>query len=178
MAIFATTECSSDFVVEVKAGDIEHVGVIWTRLHSTCRLVVHGCASFKVDVEGYAGDAVHHMSHRFGLIKVGGALECQTVDQCWSLVDESRLRFDFTNSKALEAPSWRVLGWDHLKNTKKAKTFVQYEEGVIAKDVHRVSAYTSDLAVEAESMGPSCKLTSNAIDKLDGIKLVEHVYLN
>ncbi|CAI5709024.1 unnamed protein product [Peronospora destructor] len=85
----------------------------------------------------YAGDAVHHVSRRFGLIKVGCVLECQvdyvrhakvapnhiithvldfalprcwvkTVDQCGSLVEESRLRFDFTNSKALEPLSWRT----------------------------------------------------------------------
>ncbi|CAI5716958.1 unnamed protein product [Peronospora effusa] len=285
VAIFTTTESSSDFVEEVKAGDFERVGVILDKTSFYAQAGgqiydtgVVGGTSFKLDVdsvESYAGYVMHMGPITSGSIKVGDVVECQvdyvrrakvapnhtmthvlnfalrkvlgtTVDQRGSLVDESRLRFDFTNSKALrahqladveaicddiikqqlevytqdsaQAEAKRIQGlravfgetypdfvrvvsigqpiapmledpenskWSnysvefcggtHLKNTKEAKKFVLYEEGAIAKGIRRVSAYTCDLAVEAEARGTKLQADLDAIAKLDGIELVEHV---
>ncbi|KAE9358846.1 Alanine--tRNA ligase [Phytophthora fragariae] len=285
VAIFTTTESSSDFVDEVKAGDFERVGVILDKTSFYAQAggqiydtgVLSG-ANFKVDVdsvESYAGYVMHMGPIASGSIKVGDAVECQvdyarrskvapnhtmthvlnfalrkvlgtTVDQRGSLVDESRLRFDFTNNKALKAnqlaeveaicddiikqqlevytqdsaqaeakriqglravfgetypdfvrvvsigqpiapmledpenSSWsnfsvEFCGGTHLKNTKEAKKFVLYEEGAIAKGIRRVSAYTCDLAKEAEERGAKLQAELNAIDKMDGNEFVESV---
>lgn len=50
-----------------------------------------------------------------------------------------------------------------------------YEEGAIAKGVRRVSAYTCELAVEAEQRGINLQADLDAIDKLDGLEFMEHV---
>ncbi|CAH0482842.1 unnamed protein product [Peronospora belbahrii] len=285
LAIFTTTESSSNFVEEVNAGDFERVGVILDKTSFYAQAggqiydtgVVDG-ANFKLDVdsvESYAGYVMHMGPIASGSIKVGDSVECQvdyirrgkvapnhtmthvlnfalrkvlgtTVDQRGSLVDESRLRFDFTNNKALkvdqladveaicdnvikqqldvytqdsaQAEAKRIQGlravfgetypdfvrvvsighpiapmledpensdWSnysvefcggtHLKNTKEAKKFILYEEGAIAKGIRRVSAYTCDLAIDAEKRGMELQAELNAIDKLDGIEFVEHV---
>lgn len=285
VAIFTTTESSSDFVDEVKAGDFERVGVILDKTSFYAQAggqiydtgVVSG-ANFKLDVdsvESYAGYVMHMGPIASGSIKVGDAVECQvdyarrskiapnhtmthvlnfalrkvlgtTVDQRGSLVDESRLRFDFTNNKALKAnqlaeveaicddiikqqlevytqdsaqaeakriqglravfgetypdfvrvvsigqpiapmledpenSTWsnfsvEFCGGTHLKNTKEAKKFVLYEEGAIAKGIRRVSAYTCDLAKEAEERGAKLQAELNAIDMMDGNEFVERV---
>ncbi|ETM99453.1 alanine-tRNA ligase [Phytophthora nicotianae INRA-310] len=285
VAIFTTTESSSDFVDEVKAGDFERVGVILdkTSFYSQAGGQIYdtgvlSAANFKLDVdsvESYAGYVMHMGPIASGSIKVGDSVECQVdyarrakiapnhtmthalnfalrkvlgtvVDQRGSLVDESRLRFDFTNNKALkpnqlaeveaicddiikqqlevytqnsaQAEAKRIQGlravfgetypdfvrvvsigqpiapmledpensnWSnfsvefcggtHLKNTKEAKKFVLYEEGAIAKGIRRVSAYTCDLAVEAEERGAKLQAELDAIDKLDGNEFVESV---
>jgi alanyl-tRNA synthetase len=226
-------------------------------------------------VESYAGYVMHMGPIVSGSIKVGDSVECAVdyirrgkiapnhtmthalnfalrkvlgtnVDQRGSLVDESRLRFDFTNNKALKAnqlaeveaicddiikqqlevytqdsaqaeakriqglravfgetypdfvrvvsigqpiasmledpenSSWsnfsvEFCGGTHLKNTKEAKRFVLYEEGAIAKGIRRVSAYTCDLAIEAEERGAKLQAELDAIDKLDGSEFVESV---
>ncbi|KAG2519310.1 hypothetical protein JM16_007200 [Phytophthora kernoviae] len=226
-------------------------------------------------VESYAGYVMHMGPISSGAIKVGDSVECHvdyvrrskvapnhtmthvlnfalrkvlgtTVDQRGSLVDESRLRFDFTNSKAIkpnqleaveticddiikqqleiytqnsaqadakriqglravfgetypdfvrvvsigqpiapmledpENSSWsnfsvEFCGGTHLKNTKEAKKFVLYEEGAIAKGIRRVSAYTCELATEAEERGAKLQADLDAIDKLSGNEFVESV---
>ncbi|RLN95302.1 hypothetical protein BBJ28_00010344 [Nothophytophthora sp. Chile5] len=226
-------------------------------------------------VESYAGYVMHMGPIASGSIKVGDSVECQVdyarrskiapnhtmthvlnyalrkvlgtnVDQRGSLVDESRLRFDFTTNKALKAnqlaeveaicddiikqqlevytqnsaqaeakriqglravfgetypdfvrvvsigqpiapmledpenSSWssfsvEFCGGTHLKNTKEAKKFVLYEEGAIAKGIRRVSAYTCELAVEAEERGAKLQAELDAIDKLAGSEFVESV---
>ncbi|CAI5708094.1 unnamed protein product [Peronospora destructor] len=220
VAIFTTTESSSDFVEEVKAGDFERVGVILDK------------TSFYAQAGGQIYDTGVGAGYKRG--------------STWIASGRMRLRFDFTNSKALKAnqlvdveaicddiikrqlevytqnsaqaeakriqglravfgetypdfvrivsigqpiapmledpenSSWsnysvEFCGGIHLKNTKEAKKFVLYEEGAIAKGIRRVSAYTCDLAVEAEARGTKLQAELDVIAKLDGIELVKHV---
>lgn len=66
-------------------------------------------------------------------------------------------------------------GGTHLKNTREAKKFVLYEEGAIAKGIRRVSAYTGELAAEAEARAGKLQEQLNAIDKLSGNEFIEGV---
>ncbi|CAI5719224.1 unnamed protein product [Hyaloperonospora brassicae] len=285
VALFTTTETSSDFVDEVSAGDFERVGVILdtTSFYAQAGGQIYDTGvlssdNFKLDVdsvESYAGYVMHMGPIAFGSIKVGDAVACEVdyvrrakvapnhtmthvlnfalrkvlgaaVDQRGSLVDDLRLRFDFTNNNALkpnqlaeveaicddiikqqlevftqnsaQAEATRIEGlravfgetypdfvrvvsigqpvapmledpenklWNnysvefcggtHLKNTKEAKKFVLFEECAIAKGIRRVSAYTCDLAIEAEERGEKLQAELDAIDKLDGVEFVERV---
>lgn len=142
VAIFTTTETSSAFVDEVKAGDFGRVGII---LETTSFYAQAGgqiydtgvlsTANFNLEVdsvESYAGYVMHMGPITRGLIKVGDVVQAQVdyvrrskiapnhtmthvlnyalrkvlgnnVDQRGSLVDETRLRFDFTVNKALKS---------------------------------------------------------------------------
>uniref|UniRef100_K3W5J6 Alanine--tRNA ligase n=1 Tax=Globisporangium ultimum (strain ATCC 200006 / CBS 805.95 / DAOM BR144) TaxID=431595 RepID=K3W5J6_GLOUD len=285
VAIFTTTESSSAFVDEVKAGDFGRVGVILDKtpfyaqaggqIYDTGVLTT---ATFKLDVdsvESYAGYVMHMGPIANGSIKVGDSVQTQVdyarrskiapnhtmthvlnfalrkvlgvnVDQRGSLVDETRLRFDFTANKALkpeqlyevericddiikqelevftqnspQAHAKRIQGlravfgetypdfvrvvsigqeiapmledpenskWSdysvefcggtHMKNTKDAKKFVLYEEGAVAKGIRRVSAYTCELASEAEERAAKLQAQVDAIDKLSGNELSDAV---
>lgn len=66
-------------------------------------------------------------------------------------------------------------GGTHLKNTREAKKFVLYEEGAIAKGIRRVSAYTRELAAEAEQRAAKLQAQLDAIDKLSGNEFIEGV---
>ncbi|TMW68046.1 hypothetical protein Poli38472_007718 [Pythium oligandrum] len=142
VAIFTTTETSSAFVDEVKAGDFERVGVILDKttfyaqaggqIYDTGVLSTPGFVQQVDSVESYAGYVMHMGPIESGSIKVGDVVESKVdyerrskiapnhtmthvlnfalrkvlgtnVDQRGSLVDEARLRFDFTTNKALKA---------------------------------------------------------------------------
>lgn len=238
--------------------------------------LVSGDFKIDVDsVEAYAGFVMHMGPITSGSIKVGDSVECRvdyprrtkiapnhtmthvlnfalrkvlgtTVDQRGSLVDETRLRFDFTTNKALkvnqlaeveaicddiikkeydvytqdsaQAQAKRIQGlravfgetypdivrvvsigqpivpmledpenstWSnysvefcggtHLKNTREAKKFVLYEEGAIAKGIRRISAYTRDLAHEAEQRAAKLDAQLDAINKQTGNEFIENV---
>lgn len=285
VAVFTTTDSSSEFVDEVKTGDFERVGVILDKTSFYAQAGgqiydtgVLSAASFNLDVdsvESYAGYVMHMGPLTSGSIKVGDTVECQVdyvrrakiapnhtmthalnfalrevlgkvVDQRGSLVDELRLRFDFTTNKPLkpdqlatveticndiikqglevytqdsaqaeakriqglravfgetypdfvrvvsigqpiapmledpENSNWtnfsvEFCGGTHVKNTKEAKKFVLYEESAIAKGIRRVSAYTCDLALEAEVRGAKLQAELTTIDKLSGNEFVERV---
>ncbi|KAE9301279.1 hypothetical protein PF008_g22801 [Phytophthora fragariae] len=99
VAIFTTTEPSSDFVDEAKAGDFERVGVILDQIYDAG--VLSG-ANFKVDVDSvdsYAGYVMHMGPIASGSTKVGDAVRCQVGYAHRSKV----VPFDFTNNKALKA---------------------------------------------------------------------------
>lgn len=141
VAIFTTTESSSAFVDEVKAGDFGRVGVILDKTPFYAQAGgqiydtgVLSTASFSLDVdsvESYAGYVMHMGPITRGSIKVGDSVKSEvdyvrrskiapnhtmthvlnfalrkvlgaTVDQRGSLVDETRLRFDFTANKAIK----------------------------------------------------------------------------
>jgi alanyl-tRNA synthetase len=285
VAIFTTTETSSAFVDEVKAGDFGRVGVILDKtsfyaqaggqIYDTGVLSTANFALEVDSVESYAGYVMHMGPITSGSIKVGDSVQTQVdytrrskiapnhtmthvlnfalrkvlgnnVDQRGSLVDETRLRFDFTANKALkpeqlaeveaicdgiikqgldvftqnspqalakriqglravfgetypdfvrvvsigqeiapmledpENSAWSAYsvefcGGTHMKNTKEAKKFVLYEEGAVAKGIRRVSAYTGELASEAEARAAKLQAQLDAIDKLSGNELIESV---
>jgi alanyl-tRNA synthetase len=141
VAIFTTTETTSQFVDEVKAGDYERVGLILDQtpfyaqaggqIYDTGKLSTSGFAHDVDSVESYAGYVMHMGPIVSGAIKVGDTVDAQVdyvrrrkiapnhtmthvlnfalrkvlgtnVDQRGSLVDELRLRFDFTTNKALK----------------------------------------------------------------------------
>lgn len=141
LAIFTTTETTSAFVDEVKAGDYERVGLILDQttfyaqaggqIYDTGKLSTPGFVQDVDAVESYAGYVMHMGPIESGSIKVGDEVEAAVdyvrrrkiapnhtmthvlnfalrkvlgtnVDQRGSLVDELRLRFDFTTNKALK----------------------------------------------------------------------------
>lgn len=226
--------------VESYAGYVMHMGPI-----TRGSIKVGDVVKAEVDYVRRSKIAPNHtMTHvlNFALRKVLGA----TVDQRGSLVDETRLRFDFTANKALkpeqlgeveaicdsiikqgldvftqdspqalakriqglravfgetypdmvrvvsigqqiapmledpENSAWSAYsvefcGGTHMKNTSEAKKFVLYEEGAVAKGIRRVSAYTGELARDAETRAAALQAQLDVIDKLAGHELIESV---
>ncbi|KAI9918256.1 hypothetical protein PsorP6_011987 [Peronosclerospora sorghi] len=245
------------------------------QIYDTGVLQGHAFKLAVTSVESYAGYVVHVGPLVSGSIKVGDAVACHVdygrrakvapnhtmthvlnfalrkvlgtaVEQRGSLVDDARLRFDFTTNKALTPDQlatveslcndmieqeldvftqttalaeaqridglravfgetypdevrvvsigqpilpmlqdpgnshWRTFaiefcGGTHLDNTRAAKKFVLYEEGAIAKGIRRVSAYTCDVALEAEARGATLAAELDALDQVTGPALVDRV---
>ena len=65
----------------------------------------------------------------------------------------------------------------HLSNTREAKAFALISEEGIAKGIRRVTAFTTDRAIEAIKEADSCAERIAAASKLDGIALEKVVKL-